>query len=173
METINSLKINYLPFRLGEPGHEVLAITAAGHSPQKEKLSLTPSPVWLILDCRWSHRTPAVPCDALGHSCTLLCKEKQQLLLPRTAWCWKSYRNPLSCNFVFSQSGILLKHCLVVYFVGLFIKDKHLVGKTGRQNTNLCLSPFIKNNEKQINALLGKVNVPAVKYDLILVLFVC
>lgn len=63
-----------------------------------------------------------------------LCKGKWQLLLPRNAWCWKSYRNLLSCNLMFSQSGTV-----ETLSFGLFIKDKHLVGKTGRQNTNLCL----------------------------------
>lgn len=71
---------------------------------------------------------------------------------------------------MFLQSGTLLKHCFLVDFIGLFIKDKHLVRKTGRQNTSLCPFSIIKDNEKQINALRGKVNVPTVKHDLILVL---
>lgn len=49
------------------------------------------------------------------------------------------------------------------------MKDKHLVGRQADKTQIYVLSLFIKNNEMQINALLGKANVPAVKHDLILV----
>lgn len=130
--TINYLKINYISLRLGEPGDEALAIAASAESPERKvEFDAKPcAPVPLL------QMIPQDPCHSLQCLGAFLYSDLQWELAaapPQDSL----VLNPLSCNFMFLQSGTVSKQCLLVYFVVLFIKDKHLMGKTGRQNTNL------------------------------------
>lgn len=132
MGTISYLKINCISLRLGEAGDEALAITASTESPQRkvefDAKPCVPDPLLQMIPQEPHHFLQCL--GAFLYSALL---QKVAAAPPQDSL----VLNPLSCNFMFLQSGTVSKRSLLVYFVVLFIKDKLLMGKTGWQNTNL------------------------------------
>lgn len=130
--TINCLKINCISLRMGEPGDEALAITASAESPERkvefDARPCAPDPLLQMIP-----QDPHHSLQCLGAFLYSALQQKVAAAPPQDSL----VLNPLNCNFMFLQSGTVSKQCLWVYFVVLFIKDKHLMGKADWQNTNL------------------------------------
>lgn len=130
--TTNCLKINCISLRLGESGGEALAITASAESPERE-VEFDAKPCALDPLLQMIPQDPCHSLQCLGAFLYSVLQQKVAAAPPQDSL----VLNSLNCNFVFLQSGTVSKQRLLVYFVVLFIKDEHLMGKTGWQNTNL------------------------------------